>query len=194
MAIGLSLTHNVDTLDALLIATRFFEVIFLTRLRLEKPTPSDGLREVSMHAVHELMESDWRRVNATESARISGLWITKRVDPGHGRQPAWSSECHVDVLVVQIMYAFAAEVSMHAVVPRCIPWTGTDTSDKLLYFILKSVAHKRRRPQPYRARSLRRLLSNMLFHQHLNICSSHSSIFRPVKRLLREWLTSRLLP
>jgi len=139
MAIGLSLAHNVDTPDALLIATRFFEVIFLTRLRLEKPTPSDGLHEVSMHAVHGLMESDWRRVNATESARISGLWITKRVDPGHRRQPAWSSECHVDVLVVQIMYAFAAEVSMHAVVPRCIPWTGTDTSDKLLYFILESL-------------------------------------------------------
>lgn len=83
LAIGLGLAHDVDALEALIIATRFSRAIFLPRLNVKKPTPSSGLHKVPMYAVHWFMVCDWRRVRAMERPRISGFWIVKRVDPGH---------------------------------------------------------------------------------------------------------------
>ena len=65
-----------------------------------------------------------------QSARTRGFWVIEGIDPSYLRQPARLCESFVDILVVQIVYAFAANVSFRAVVPWGIHRTGTNAFDQ----------------------------------------------------------------
>lgn len=92
-----------------------------------------------MHTMHGLIKRNLRRMEKEDLATSLGFGIVRGVDPRDSRYPTRTFEGRVDVLVVQEMYAFGAHVAFRAVVPARSSRARTDTSDKLLYFLLESL-------------------------------------------------------
>lgn len=139
IAMPLGFAHSLEAPEAFIVTARSSRVRIRAFFQHKSLHPSSGFHKVPMDAVHGLVECNRRWMDGKPAARAQCFWVIKCVDPGYPRQPARPGESFVDILVVQIVDAFAAHVSVHAVVPRRIPWAGTDATDQFLYFLLEAL-------------------------------------------------------
>lgn len=139
MAKRLDLAHGQNAPEACVITPRFSQAVSFTLCDPKSSVPSNVLHEDSVYAVHGFMKCDWRWVDDVQSARTRGFRVIEGIDPSYLRQPARLCESFVDVLVVEIMYAFTTNISFRAVVPWRVHRTRTNSFDRIPNFLFEEL-------------------------------------------------------